>query len=334
MQFECLEARRLLSAYPLSPSQVIDAYGINQISFGPARIVGDGTGQTIAIIDGGDDPALVDSTASNFATSDLGVFDSQFGLPTPNFTVVGETGLPGSRPIAANYPTSSITSAKESGNTTVTITMSTSCAALGLATADTVWISGVGVAGYNGSQIITSTGSPNADSFTYSAGSGLANSSGGTVSTNPVDPGETTLDVEWAHAMAPGAKIVLIELNGPTGGSDGPGGTFDAAGMVNAITQAVPHVGATVVSMSIAEPEFSGETGASTSNYDDGLFTTQRIGGRRNQSLPDASRHCNRHGIRHQQPGHEQHRDHHHHRLPRLFRWRLGHHRRCERQEL
>ena len=56
------------------------AYGIDQLAFG--SINGDGTGQTIALVDAYDDPDLVNSTASNFATSDLAMFDKQFGLPT------------------------------------------------------------------------------------------------------------------------------------------------------------------------------------------------------------------------------------------------------------
>jgi hypothetical protein len=260
----------LLSNYGLTPAQVAAAYGSNQIYFGATP--GDGRGQTIAIIDGGDDPALVNSTAANFSTSDLGVFDSTYGLNNPNFsfTVVGEDGTAASRPIAANYPNSAITSATQSG-TTVTITTST--ALPGISVGSTVWISGVPVSGYNGSQIVSSV-DPAHNSFQYGDangpnpdGSGLASASSGNASTNPVDPTETTTDVEWAHAMAPGAKIVLIEIPGPTGGN------LDTADIAKAVSEGVPAVGATVVSMSIAEGEFAGENGSSTSSYDDGLFT-------------------------------------------------------------
>ncbi len=53
-----------------SPSQIQSAYGFNQIQFGSVK--GDGTGQTIAIVDAQDDPNI---------QSDLNAFDSQFGLP-------------------------------------------------------------------------------------------------------------------------------------------------------------------------------------------------------------------------------------------------------------
>jgi len=55
-----------------SPSQIRHAYGIDAIKFG--GVVGDGTGQTIAIIDDYYDPSVY---------SDLQYFDSQFGLPDP-----------------------------------------------------------------------------------------------------------------------------------------------------------------------------------------------------------------------------------------------------------
>jgi hypothetical protein len=65
---------------------------------------------------------------------------------------------------------------------------------------------------------------------------------------NPVRTAETSGDVEWAHAIAPGAKLVLIELQNET--------TVDIA---TALTTAVPSVGANVVSMSFGDTEFPGE---------------------------------------------------------------------------
>ena len=61
----------------LTPTQVRNAYSFNNIDFG--GITGDGTGQTIAIVDAKSDPTIV---------GDLAVFDSTFGLPAPpSFTV-------------------------------------------------------------------------------------------------------------------------------------------------------------------------------------------------------------------------------------------------------
>ncbi len=71
-----------------APSQISQAYGFNQISFN--GVAGNGSGQTIAIVDAYDDPNI---------NSDLQTFDAQFGLPNPTFTVLnqnGGTSLPGS----------------------------------------------------------------------------------------------------------------------------------------------------------------------------------------------------------------------------------------------
>ena len=102
-----------------SPAMISQAYGFNQITFNNGTVKGDGSGQTIAIIDGYDQPNIA---------SDLATFDSTYGLPAPpSFTKVDQNG-------GTNYPP-----------------------------ADQGW--------------------------------GL----------------EISLDVEWAHAMAPGANILLVE---------------------------------------------------------------------------------------------------------------------------
>ncbi len=59
-----------------TPAQIAHAYGFDQISFGSGTVKGDGTGQTIAIIDAFNDPNIV---------SDLGVFDQQFSLSSTQF---------------------------------------------------------------------------------------------------------------------------------------------------------------------------------------------------------------------------------------------------------
>ena len=86
----------------LSPTQVRNAYGINGIAFG--SVTGDGTGQTIAIIDAYDNPKFASSSdAAGYAASDLFAFNAQFGLPqfgtagNPTFTKVDQTG-------GTNYP--------------------------------------------------------------------------------------------------------------------------------------------------------------------------------------------------------------------------------------
>jgi subtilase family serine protease len=72
-----------------TPAQIRHAYGFDQITFTDptgATIAGDGSGQTIAIVDATDD---------TYIASDLATFDQQFGLPAmdglngdPTFTVV------------------------------------------------------------------------------------------------------------------------------------------------------------------------------------------------------------------------------------------------------
>ena len=82
-----------VSASPvgLAPVQICTAYGIGAAMLG--SVVGNGAGQTIAIIDAYDDPNLVSSTAPNFPTSDLHEFDLQFGLPDPpSFLKLNENG--------------------------------------------------------------------------------------------------------------------------------------------------------------------------------------------------------------------------------------------------
>jgi subtilase family serine protease len=65
----------------LSPAQITTAYGMNDVTFSTANgsvVKGDGSGETIALIEAYHDPTLA---------SDLNVFDQAYGLPTPSLTV-------------------------------------------------------------------------------------------------------------------------------------------------------------------------------------------------------------------------------------------------------
>ncbi len=115
----------------LTPAQIRSAYGIDAITLG--SVVGDGTGQTIAIVVPYDNPKFVNSTDADFLTSDLHLFDVQYGLADP--PIFEKVGQDGSTTLPA-------------------------AAALD---------SGFGV--------------------------------------------ETAIDVEWAHAIAPKANILLVEAN-------------------------------------------------------------------------------------------------------------------------
>ncbi len=113
--------------YFYSVQQVRQAYGLNNIILS-GGVLGDGSGQTIAVIAEGDDDRFVSSTDPNFSTSDLHKFDQAMGIADPpSFLKLDAFG-------GTNYPSQD-------------------------------------------------------------------------------NHGETSQDVEWAHAMAPGANIILFESN-------------------------------------------------------------------------------------------------------------------------
>jgi hypothetical protein len=140
-----------------SPAQIRQAYGFNQITFNNGTARGDGTGQTIAIVDAYNNPNM----ASNLAT-----FDATFGIAAPpSFGIVNQSG-------GTALPAASVS-----------------------------W--------------------------------GL----------------EACLDVEWAHAVAPRAKIVLVEAN-----------SASLTDLLTAVNYARNLSGVSVVSMSWGAGEFSGES--------------------------------------------------------------------------
>jgi subtilase family serine protease len=148
-----------------SPQQISQAYNFNHITFNGGAIKGDGSGQTIAIVDPYSQPHIV---------NDLQTFDSTFGLSAPpTFTVVNQYG----------------------GTT--------------LPAADATW--------------------------------GL----------------EESLDVEWAHALAPGAKILLVEAN-----------STNWPDLLAAVNYARNQPGVSVISLS-----WGGGEGADEAAYDS-YFTT------------------------------------------------------------
>src|SRR5438067_942873 len=79
-----LDDRCLLSGF--TPDQLTHAYGLDAITFttsSGATIKGDGSGQTIALIEAYHNPTLV---------SDLHTFDRTYNLPDPALTVVNLGG--------------------------------------------------------------------------------------------------------------------------------------------------------------------------------------------------------------------------------------------------
>jgi subtilase family serine protease len=82
--FDPLDDRCLLSGY--TPAEITSAYGLNAItctSSTGSTIRGDGSGQTIALIEEYHDPNI---------RSDLKTFDTNYHLPDPALTVVNQAG--------------------------------------------------------------------------------------------------------------------------------------------------------------------------------------------------------------------------------------------------
>ena len=76
-----------VSASEITPSVMRSAYGVTKALFG--TVVGDGTGETIAIVNAYNQPNI---------QSDLAAFDSKYGLPAPpSFKQFNQTGGPASR---------------------------------------------------------------------------------------------------------------------------------------------------------------------------------------------------------------------------------------------
>jgi subtilase family serine protease len=171
---------------PYMPAQIKQAYGFDQVSFTRSlslnghpiyfTVPGDGSGQTIAIVDAYDDPSIF---------SDVNTFDQTFSV--------------------SQYDSRSLYNAYGSSSS---------------------WLTKVTP---EGTPPVSSVWSP-----------------------------EIALDVEWAHAIAPGAKIMLIEAKS----------AYDSD-MYGAVDYARRQSGVGVVSMSWGRGEFSGET-----SYD-GYFTSQ-----------------------------------------------------------
>jgi VCBS repeat-containing protein len=164
-----------------SPAAVRAAYGVNNLGW-------DGTGQTIAIVDAYDDPAIFQS---------LDAFDSLFGRATSGPTLYQEYG-----------PASSfLTVLNQDGGTAL----------------------------------------PAADP----AGAGAVNWEV-----------ETALDVEWAHALAPGAQIILVEANSQS-----------LPDLMTAVASAAAQPGVSVVSMSWGFVEGQDVLAQDEAQYDSYLTT-------------------------------------------------------------
>jgi hypothetical protein len=147
---------------PIDPAQMVAAYGVNAISFNGT--VGNGAGQTIAIVDAYNDPNII---------SDASSFNTQWGLQ--QFNVSGGPTL----------------------------------------------------------KVLNQTGGTSLPANSSPQGWDL----------------EESLDVEWAHSIAPEANIILFEAN-----------SASFADLGTAVTTAAGSAGVSVVSMSWGGGESSSET--------------------------------------------------------------------------
>jgi subtilase family serine protease len=163
-----LDQRCLLNASGLSPAQLSTAYGLAGLTFGTPAVVASGAGQTIAVVEFGDDPNI---------QAELATFDATYNLPAPpSLKVVGQTGT-------SALPRPSLA----------------------------------------GSQ-------------------------------------EEALDVEWAHALAPGASLVVVEANSSA-----------TADLIVAVQTAAALPGVSVVSMSFSGLETTDQTAS------DRIFTVPGV---------------------------------------------------------
>jgi uncharacterized repeat protein (TIGR01451 family) len=165
-----------------TPAQIRTAYGINNLSL-------DGSGQTVAIVDAYDDPAIAQS---------LDIYDNQFGLTSSGPTLYQQYG-----------PASSFLT----------------------------------VLNQNGQMSSLPATDPN--------GPGTSNWEV-----------EEALDVEWVHAMAPGAQIILVEANSQS-----------LSDLMASVVTAANQPGVSVVSMSWGFAEGQSVLAQDEALYD-GDFTT------------------------------------------------------------
>jgi hypothetical protein len=138
------------------------------------------------------------------------------GVPDAfHFTYTAASGLTaatGGTATSAQAPTATVTTATESG-TTVTITTTV---AHGFTAGQVVTVGGVGLAGYNGTFTITSVTS---NTFTYTAASGLTNSSGGSATlvsplTGPQRSMVDSIVYSFNQAVTLGANAFTIAIHG------------------------------------------------------------------------------------------------------------------------
>ncbi len=249
----------------LTPTQVAQAYGINEITFG-----GNGGSGATANITGVSSGAI---TAVTLGAGGSGYPDSS----SIELSVTGGSGVNGIIEATTNASgvVTAVAAAPVQAGSGYSTTTGAATAPAGLGAGQTIAIIdegddaalvNTGSASFNTSDLFyfdhNLASLPDPPSFTVVGEMGTSASrptypSGG----NPVSTTETTLDVEWAHAIAPGANIVLIEC--VNGLDDSDIGTAIETGIpaVDTSLEAQGINPVSVVSMSFGGEEYSSETG-------------------------------------------------------------------------
>jgi Ca2+-binding RTX toxin-like protein len=259
LSLEALEDRTLLYASPqvgwLSPAAVAQRYGFDNIQFpigGGPLIQGDGSGQTIAIIAASANPTYfpINSLLRNNVVTDLRTFDTQFGLvqmdgqngdPTLTRYAQDSSGATTFHAVTKNSVAQSRGLPVLGASNTSPIVITTGSTA-GMSTGDQVTINGVkGNTAANNTWTITLNNDGTSFQLNNSAGNGNYVSGGIIIDPNLTPALELEADVQWAHALAPGANIMLV------GATD-----YTLPNIAAAAQWAASQPGVSVVSMSLS----------------------------------------------------------------------------------
>ncbi len=182
-----------------TPAQVARAYGLDQVNFNGAP--GTGKGVTVVIAEDSDDPRFVSSFDPAYRTSDLAQFDANLSLPDfgnqpgqPVFLKLNASGTADPSPDAGTVSSSGV----QLTGTGTSFKPAKKGDYIGNAALGYFKIADV----TDATHLTLATAPP----------SPFARASYQVVS---ADEGEFTMDVEWVHALAPLANIVVLE--GPSG---------------------------------------------------------------------------------------------------------------------
>jgi hypothetical protein len=229
-----------------TPAQIARAYGIDQVSFGGQA--GTGSGVTVVILESGDDPGFVSSFDPTYGGSDLARFDKQFGLPDfgngpgkPVFLKLNASGTAPPGPAAGTISSSGL-------RVTGAGTHFDGAKAgdyIGNATLGYFKIASIG----DDTSLTLATAPPRA----FVKASYQIVDSG---------VGEFAQDVEWVHALAPLANVVVLE-----GASIATAVNWTPGQLQASVTsQIAPCVLARIAAVSVVSDSIAGNESAGSDN--------------------------------------------------------------------